>query len=327
MRLKTLVAPDAGRALAEVRRLLGDDAIIVATQDLGAGGVRVTAATEDEDLDLADLLAPTSQPAATPWLTDLAAHHGVPDALLGRFEQALNGSIDSDPEVALGQALHQLFRFTPLPSASPRPILLVGPPGAGKTASTAKLAARSVLARGRVEVVTADVDRAGGAEQLGALLSPLGIEPRPAPDPAALKRVIRDLEADLVLVDTPGFNPFRPADLGRLSCLIEACGGDAVLVLPGGLAVPDCIDIAETHAALGIRRLLPTKLDAARRLGGLLAAAAAGLSFADAGIGPTIGRGLSPLNALGLARLLVHAQKVVVRPKPGARRSGGSGHD
>ncbi|MDX1542079.1 MAG: hypothetical protein R3349_11820, partial [Geminicoccaceae bacterium] len=225
----------------------------------------------------------------------------------------------------LGQALHQVFRFAPLPPASDRSILLLGPPGAGKTASTAKLAARSVLSGGRVEVITADVDRAGGVAQLGSLLRPLGLEPRPAPDLDTLRRFSRQATADLVLVDTPGLNPFRPGDLGRVSGMIEATGGEAVLVLPAGLAVPDCVDIAGTHAALGARRLLPTKLDAARRFGGLLAAADAGLAFSEAGIGPTIGRGLSPLNALGLARLLLHAQTVTARPEP-ARAGKGNAH-
>ena len=64
---------------------------------------------------------------------------------------------------------------------------------------------------------------------------------------------------------------------------------------------------------LGSRRLLVTKLDAARRLGGVLAAADAGLAFCDAGIGPTIGQGLSPLSAGGLARLLLRREEHAMR--------------
>ena len=71
--------------------------------------------------------------------------------------------------------------------------------------------------------------------------------------------------------------------------------------------------------ALGARHLLATKLDAARRLGGLLAAAEAGLAFAEAGIGPTIGQGLSPLSAGGLARLLLRHQELAERRTSGRR--------
>ena len=61
-------------------------------------------------------------------------------------------------------------------------------------------------------------------------------------------------------------------------------------------------------SALGSRWLLATKLDVARRLGGVLAAADAGLSLAEAGIGPTIGRGLGALSPAGLARLLMRGE-------------------
>ena len=85
------------------------------------------------------------------------------------------------------------------------------------------------------------------------------------------------------------------------------------------MAVSDCAEIGDTFAALGASRLLVTKLDAARRLGGFLAAAAAGLAFAEAGIGPTIGRGLAPLGAGGLTRLLLPASGA----RGGARRRAG----
>jgi flagellar biosynthesis protein FlhF len=127
--------------------------------------------------------------------------------------------------------------------------------------------------------------------------------------------------AGQLLIDSPGFNPFRPADLGLLSGLLEASRAAPVLVLPAGLGVADCAEIGHTYVALGARHLLATKLDAARRLGGLLAAAAAGLAFAEAGIGRTIGQGLSPLSAHGLARLLL-CQQALTAASGGAPSAG-----
>lgn len=324
MRLKSVVAEDAARALARLRAVLGEDAIIVATQELKGGGVRVTAAVESADLDLADLLQPAAGSAAAPWLTALAEHHDIPDPLRTRLVHAARGLMAGEPATVLSHVLHGLFQFAPLPTSSPVPYLLVGPPGAGKTASLAKLAARAVLARGKVAVMTTDVGRAGGIGQLEALTGPLGLEVASAPDGATLRRLVGAAEVDLVLIDSPGLNPFKPADLGKVSALIEASGAEAILVLPAGLATLDCADIAHTYAALGVKRLLATKLDAARRLGGLLAAADAGLAFAEAGIGPTIGRGLSPLGAAGLARLLLHTQKAsTATPLPGGSNAHG----
>lgn len=319
MRLKTVTAADPARALSQIRALLGEDAIIVATQDLKDGGVRVTAAVDSEDLDLADLLAPADTEASEEpaWLAALARHHELSERLRGRVREALAGQGEADVAAALAQALHAVFRFAPLPVASPVPLLTTGPPGAGKTASIAKLAARAVLGGRSVAVLSTDVGRAGGLEQLAALLAPLGLQPQPAEDAGALRSLVTQQTADLTLIDSPGLNPFKPADLGRLSALIDASRGEPVLVLPAGLAAGDCADIAHTFHSLGVHRFLASKLDTARRLGGLLAAAEAGLAWSDAGIGPTIGRGLSPLGATGLARVLMHAQtSASVTPPP-----------
>jgi flagellar biosynthesis protein FlhF len=86
---------------------------------------------------------------------------------------------------------------------------------------------------------------------------------------------------------------------------LEISGALPVLVLDAGTGSADSADMAQTFAALGSRWLFATKLDVARRLGGVLAAADAGLALAEAGIGPTIGRGLGALSPAGLARLLV----------------------
>ena len=51
---------------------------------------------------------------------------------------------------------------------------------------------------------------------------------------------------------------------------------------------------------------LATRLDAARRFGGILAAADAGrLTLCEASMSQNISRGLSPINAVSLARLLL----------------------
>ncbi len=154
------------------------------------------------------------------------------------------------------------------------------------------------------------------------MLAPLQLRPTPEPEPAALRQLVAQRAADSLLIDTPGLNPFKPSDLGLLSTLLEASGGQPVLVLAAGCGVADCGEIGHTYAALGARRLLATKLDAARRLGGMLAAAAAGLAFCEAGIGPTIGQGLGPMSASGLARLLLRREEMA---GAGQRTAGGSG--
>jgi len=310
MRLKTFVAPDTRQGMAMLRAELGADAIIVATRELAEGGVRITGAIESQDLDLAELLAPGQTSPCEERLRAVATHHELPQTLCHRLLEAARQAASGQPAAALAHGLAELFAFRPLAAAPGGALLLSGPPGAGKTASVAKLAAGAVLDGRPVTVATTDTGRAGGSEQLAALLAPLELRPVPAPDPAALRRLAQEAGAASLLIDSPGLNPFRPGDLGALSTLLEASRAEPVLVLPAGLGVADSAEIGHTYVALGARRLLATKLDAARRVGGLLAAAEAGLAFAEAGIGPTIGQGLSPLSAGGLARLLLRHQEL-----------------
>ena len=302
MRLRTVTAPDARQAMSRLRALLGADAIIVATQRVD-GGVRITGAVANDEVDLGALLAAPQTSPCEERLARIAAHHELPPGVRDRLLAAVRELSSTDPIAALGHALHQLYRFAPLPQ--PARLLLSGPPGAGKTASVAKLAARAVLEGRTVAVLSTDVARAGGVEQLRALLAPLQLEPQVAPEPRRLERLIGDAGAELILIDSPGINPFHPADLGRLSQALETSGALPVLVLDAATGSADSADMAQTFAALGSRWLFATKLDVARRLGGVLAAADAGLALAEAGIGPTIGRGLGALTPAGLARLLV----------------------
>ncbi|NJO36465.1 MAG: hypothetical protein HC871_01185 [Rhizobiales bacterium] len=169
----------------------------------------------------------------------------------------------------------------------------------------AKLAAAEVLAGHAVDIVTLDVQRAGSLDQLSTLLEPLDLAAIPVARTADLPAIIAACRSDVVLVDTPSTNPFNAADLGAVSSLTARIGGELILVLPAGQGHADCADIARSYAAIGARAMVVTKLDVARRFGGVLAAAEAGLALTQAGIGPMIGNGLCALSADGVARLLL----------------------
>ena len=73
-------------------------------------------------------------------------------------------------------------------------------------------------------------------------------------------------------------------------------------MLPAGLDAEEAAETARAFHLLGCRHLLPTRLDAARRLGGVLAAAAAAdLMLTEAGTGQDVAAGLARLDAEWLA--------------------------
>lgn len=306
MRLISFVAPTSQQAMAALRGNLGEDAIIVTTQTLEDGHVRVTGAIAEDDIDLADVLAPSEEPAGFEWLARLSDFHEWPCRWRERIEPVLRELRSTDSRMILATLLRAIYRFESLTHANDKPVLLSGPPGSGKTVTIAKLAARHVLAGQSVDVLTLDIERAGALEQLSTLLSPLDLHPVGVPSPSDLPGLLEQCHGDLILVDSPSTNPFGSADLGSLSTLVEHAGAELVLVLAAGGNSADSFEIGQSYAALGAKNMVVTKLDVAKRLGGFMAAADAGLALCQAGIGPTIGDGMRPLTADGLARLLLH---------------------
>jgi len=324
MRLRTFTAKTMPEAMARVRDELGADAIILSTGCV-AGGISVTAA-----LDQGEAPAPAAVetiPSADDWfeaLHETLAAHGTPAPLL---ERVLTGALERnlpDPHLALAGGLAAAFSFAPL-SERPRnrPLMLVGPPGAGKTISIAKLATRAVLAGLKPTVVSTDTVRAGGIAQLESFICMLGVELQRADSTAQLgKRVAAAGESGPILIDSAGINPYSASDRGELAAFLVAAGAEPVLVLPAGGDIFDATEIAQAFATLGATRLLTTRLDMVHRLGSQLAAAdAAQLSFCDASLSPDIARGLTPLNPAALARLLMpEATQAGAQPTPeGAR--------
>ncbi len=304
MRLKLYRAATMAEAMARVRAEFGPDALILATRRV-AEGVEVTAALEPE----APTLPPPLPAAPDAERGRLLAYHDVPPALRPALEQG-----------ALEAALAAVLAFAPLPLGRDHPpILLAGPPGAGKTLTAARLATRLVLAGTAPLVITADGRRAGAVEQLAAFTRLLGIELVVASHPVTLGRALaRRLPGAPVLVDAFGTDPFDPAQREEMAAFAATAGAIVVLVLPGGLHPAEAAELASAFAEAGATLLVATRLDQARRLGGVLAAAHAGrLALSEAGIGPGAADGLTALTPAFLAQRLVKAsQPSPVGPSP-----------
>jgi flagellar biosynthesis protein FlhF len=341
MRLKSFYAKTMTEAMQMVRDSLGEDAIIIATrEEKGGKSVRVTAAIE-EDHEIAFEIGRRDQAARSEdWLQyddengdennlaeaiiDVLLKHSVPEDVMDHIVSCASVMNIEEPSVAFVGALDTLFSFTPLPvKAYKKAIMFVGPPGAGKTLAAAKQAARGVMNGLNVEVITTDTIRAGGVEQLQAFTKIMQIDLRKAKTAAELARALKESkDADQIIVDTTGFNPFEAAQMKDLSKLIVAGDIEPVLVMPAGLDASESGEMARVFSALGVHRILPTRVDIARRLGGLLAAAHQGnLSFADISFTPQVADGLQPLSPRRLGNYFFPS--AVSTPRSTTRRKTG----
>jgi len=325
MRLKSFHAKSMSEAMRMVRQALGDDAIIVATREEEGGGVRVTAAVEDDDLHMAQARTTAHHHRPKPVIVqeepeidvgevvaDVLHRHGVPAALAEQLIDAAAGLDTDDPMLALGAALDSMFTFSPLHDkrTGNKPLILVGPPGSGKTLIVAKLAAQAVFKKRTVGVITTDTVRAGGMEQLAAFTRLMKIKLATVEDPDALAGAFEvNRGADVVLVDTAGRNPYDREEMADLKALLSAGVAEPILVLPAGMDAMEAADIAQSFKALGVRRMLITRLDMARRLGSLLGTAhRARMAFCNASVSSKVAEGLTPLNPMAFARLMMPAE-------------------
>lgn len=311
MRLKSFHGPNLTEAMRRVREALGEDAIIVATRDDEAGGIRVTAAIEDQiNAASSELAQEPSEPDGSEVIETIAeslTYHQVPAYIAERLLATATQYASDDPVLALGAALDVHFKFQPIvEDKHEKPLMLVGPPGAGKTLCVAKFATRATLGKRPVTVVSMDTERAGGMEQLAAFTRLLNLKLVETEDPHALRDALSLQQGALVFVDTPGRNPFDETDRQQVLSLTKIMGHGATLVLPAGMDGLEAGELAQSFKALGATRLLITRLDITKRIGSLLRVAFdAQLPFANLAASSKVIDPPQPVNPVALARLLL----------------------
>ena len=119
-----------------------------------------------------------------------------------------------------------------------------------------------------------------------------------------------------MLIDSAGTNPFSDTEMGALGDLVAAAKAEPVLVLNAGGDSVEYAEIASAFAAIGATRMIVTRIDMARRMGSMLAAADSGrLRFSNVSTTPNVGKGLSAFNPVSLARLLMPEPVAAAQPQ------------
>lgn len=247
MKIKTYSGKRMRIVMSQIRKELGPDAVIIATNE-DPSGIVVTAAVEHKATK-----APITE------IIDILQCHLVSKSVLSQFAKAKGG---------LDTVLKDAIDFAPIKFAERSRLVLVGPPGVGKSLVVAKLAAQHT---GKTHLITADRRKSGAIEQTMKYAQNINVPCSVIENPLLLRTKLSMIGQDtLVIVDTPGVNPFNPDDMQYIAALVKACEVAPILVLPANLSSEELNDMATVFIATGAKDLIVTKCDIARRLGGIV---------------------------------------------------------
>lgn len=222
MRLETFRGRDLATMFLEARALLGDDAMILHSRTV-TDGVR-------------------------PMIEVMAA---APNDIR-RFHQL----ISPEPPVLTRRGTGRDG------NSSPFMIALVGPTGAGKTTTAAKLAVHAdAFGARRVGFLALDTYRAGAIEQLQGYADAADLPLEIVYDASEVAGARKRLSAcDVIIIDTPGRGP-RGADPVWRWVLRSMQPTETHLVVPATMRVDLAAALGREYAAAGATHALLTKLD------------------------------------------------------------------
>ncbi len=295
MHLKRFRGTSVREALAAAREELGPSALVLSTRLVSASGlkgwlgervVEVTAAT-DRPVSESRPPRPTeeSAPRAPEPTPDTPADRPADNAVISQLAaKGLSRVFSAEVaarvprsrrrpagDAAVRRALEERLQWLAASEERPAPVqAFVGPPGAGKTTTIAKIAAQHRARRGsRLGLVAADGFRVGAVEQLRLYADIIGAPFRIARTVAELTDAVAECR-EPVLIDTAGRSP---NDREALELFAVFAGWPQVrthLVVPAGIGAEGFKRMLDAYAVAHPTRVVLTKLDEADGIGALI---------------------------------------------------------
>ena len=316
MKIKNFTALNMSQAMDMIRRELGDEAIIISSGQTKEGGVVVTAAVEKEDIifreDESIELTPFRRIFDDSTIRDCLEYHFVVDVLKERIlsmVRSLNKEFQiSDDKKLLEECFANIFAYADIMDLRNPVKIFTGVTGSGKSTAIAKVATQAKIKRLKTLIVSTDNVRAGANKQLESFAQILQTEFKFVKAGKALFELVEASRNvyDLILIDTPGINPFVESEIEKIMSVLEAVNGDAILTMDCGRNTYEAVEIADIFMKMGTKLLLPTRLDLTRRIGSVLSVASClNMSFCSASVSGSIVKGLASVDNKSLAKLVL----------------------
>ncbi len=146
----------------------------------------------------------------------------------------------------------------------------VGPTGAGKTTTLAKIAARAALEeKVKVGLVTTDTYRIAAADQLQTYGRIMEVPVEVVSDKTAFRKILSKLaDRDLILVDTPGKSSLESGHVEKLRDFFRIeTPVESYLLLPLTASPDSLAQNLERFKPVGYQSIIFTKLDESRNYG------------------------------------------------------------
>ena len=287
MHLKRYRRESVREALQAVKAELGSDALVLSTRMVAACGVRgwfgkreveITAAADPLTVSEKRQEEPEPRPAPRAQgdaVSEIAARleAGGMDAMLARELAAAHPA--RRRRGAGVRALHetlsaQLTALVAGDAAQPAVEAFIGPPGAGKTTTIAKIAAHERARHGRrLALVAADGFRVGAVEQLRLYADIIGSRFTVARTADELEAALGDTRGPL-LIDTAGRSPSDNAARDTFRLLAGRSDVRTHLVLSAGTSASDARRVFDRFEDARPARVVLTRLDEVESIGPLV---------------------------------------------------------
>jgi flagellar biosynthesis protein FlhF len=225
--------------LTELKKSLSKLSKVIPAQSEFGGGVVSELVDQGIDHDAADHL-----------ISRASLGSPAPTEIRERVRRMIAGQLIIAPPA-------ELLAKTRLVSA------FIGSTGVGKTTTIAKIAGHaSIRMKKRVALISTDMFRIGGKEQLSRFSDLLGIPTYGCADLSTLNDLVASLDdRDLILIDTPGSSPSDLARIAKLEKLTSVANAKIHLVISATTRSEDISKIIIRFQQFKPNSVILTKMD------------------------------------------------------------------